>query len=226
MGAMNTSFYHAIELIPLGLAVAVEFTGPLVLAAILSRQKIDALWISLAACGLILLGWEATNSTDISWLGICLALLAGFFWALYILGSSKVGKLIPGNGGLAGALVIGALFTMPLGAAGAVQIFSDWKLCAFAVGTGLMASVVPYVSELAALRRLPDNVFSILLSLEPAIAAFAGFVLLHQETGFLRWTAIFLLMSASIGITITSRKKIEAEEILDEPPLEHPVANA
>lgn len=122
--------------------------------------------------------------------------------------------------------MIGALFTMPLGASGALQIFTDWKLFAFAVGTGLMASVVPYVSELAALRRLPDNVFSILLSLEPAIAALAGLFLLHQETGFLRWTAIALLIGASIGITITSRKKIEQEEIINEPPLEHPVANA
>lgn len=90
MGAMNTAFYHAIELIPLGLAVAVEFTGPLILAAVLSRQKVDALWIALASIGLVLLGWEASSAKDLSWLGIGYALLAGAFWAFYILGSSQV----------------------------------------------------------------------------------------------------------------------------------------
>lgn len=147
---MNGAFYHAIELLPLGLAVSVEFIGPLVLAAVLSRRPIDALWIGLATIGMALIG--------------------------------------------------------------AAQAFADPGVLALAVGTGLLASVVPYTFELAALRRLPSNVFSILLSLEPGIAAIGGWLLLDQETGALRWAAILLLTVASMGITATSRPKRAASE--------------
>lgn len=116
--------------------------------------------------------------------------------------------------------------TAPLGAAGALSILGDWKLLLFALGTGLMASVIPYLAELAALRRLANNVFSILLSLEPAIAALAGFILLNQHTGFLRWCAIILLVVASMGITITSRRQVaKNSDLLDDAPLAQPVAN-
>ncbi|WP_237241945.1 EamA family transporter [Rothia nasimurium] len=210
---MNGAFYHAIELLPLGLAVSVEFIGPLVLAAVLSHRLIDGLWIGLATIGMALIGVEkASGAEHISTQGLVFALVAGFFWACYILASSRVGRLIDGAGGLGAALVIASLITLPFGGAGAAQAFADPGVLALAVGTGLLASVVPYTFELAALRRLPNNVFSILLSLEPGIAAVGGWLLLAQGTGALRWTAILLLTVASMGITITSRPQRAAGE--------------
>ncbi|WP_237224999.1 EamA family transporter [Rothia nasisuis] len=210
---MNGAFYHAIELLPLGLAVSVEFIGPLVLAAVLSRRPIDALWIGLATIGMALIGAEKAFGVEhISTLGLVFALVAAFFWACYILASSRVGRLFDGAGGLGAALVVATLITLPLGGAGAAQAFADPGVLALAVGTGLLASVVPYTFELAALRRLPNNVFSILLSLEPGIAAIGGWLLLDQETGALRWAAILLLTVASMGITATSRPKRAAGE--------------
>ncbi|SLE79726.1 membrane permease [Mycobacteroides abscessus subsp. bolletii] len=211
---MNGAFYHAIELLPLGLAVSVEFIGPLVLAAVLSRRPIDALWVGLATMGMALIGAEkAFGAEHISTLGLIFALIAGFFWACYILASSRVGRLIDGAGGLGAALVVATLITLPFGGVGAAQAFADPGILVLAVGTGLLASVVPYTFELAALRRLPKNVFSILLSLEPGIAAIGGWLLLSQETGALRWAAILLLTVASMGITITSRPKQFANEL-------------
>ncbi|WP_237210564.1 EamA family transporter [Rothia nasimurium] len=210
---MNGAFYHAIELLPLGLAVSVEFIGPLVLAAVLPHRLIDGLWIGLATIGMALIGVEkASGAEHISTQGLVFALVAGFFWACYILASSRVGRLIDGAGGLGAALVIASLITLPFGGAGAAQAFADPGVLALAVGTGLLASVVPYTFELAALRRLPNNVFSILLSLEPGIAAIGGWLLLSQDTGALRWTAILLLTVASMGITITSHPKRAAGE--------------
>lgn len=210
---MNGAFYHAIELLPLGLAVSVEFIGPLVLAAVLSRRLIDGLWIGLATVGMALIGVEkAFGAEHISTLGLAFALVAGFFWACYILASSRVGRLIDGAGGLGAALVIATLITLPFGGSGAAQAFADPGVLALAVGTGLLASVVPYTFELAALRRLPNNVFSILLSLEPGIAAIGGWLLLSQDTGALRWAAILLLTVASMGITATSRPKRAVDE--------------
>ncbi|MBM7050732.1 EamA family transporter [Rothia sp. ZJ1223] len=158
----------------------------------------------------MLLGWEAAHNAELSLLGMGYALIAGFFWALYITGSEKVGRVVPGNGGLAGAMVVGALMTIPAGGTGALSVFGDAKLLLFAIGTGLMASVVPCLAELAALRRLPRHIFSILLSLEPAIAALAGWMLLAQHSGVLRWAAMVMLMVASLGITFTSRQEARA----------------
>ncbi len=205
---MNGFFYHAIELLPLGLAVAVEFVGPLLLAALLSRQRIDALWIALAAAGMTLIGIEkAFWAQDISSLGLVFSLAAGFFWACYILASSRLGQLFDGAGGLGAALVMATLITLPLGGAGAARAFTDPGILPLAVGTALLASVLPYTFELAALHRLPKKVFSILLSLEPAIAAMGGWLLLAQPTSSLRWAAIVLLTVASAGITTTSWAK-------------------
>ncbi|MDY3049144.1 MAG: EamA family transporter [Rothia sp. (in: high G+C Gram-positive bacteria)] len=205
---MNAAFYHSIELIPLGLAVAVEFLGPLLLAALLSRRRLDALWIGLASLGMALIGLEKfAGAENISSLGLFFALIAALFWALYILASAQLGKLIEGAGGLGMSLALASLMTLPFGAAGAAQALSSPSLLALAVGTGVLASVLPYTFELAALRRLPQQVFSVLLSLEPGIAALGGWILLSQESGALRWAAILLLTVASIGITISAQPK-------------------
>lgn len=214
MGAMNGIFFHALSMIPLGLAVSLEFAGPLLLSVVLSRRAIDLLWSALAAVGLGLLGYEAfVAAENINPLGVVFALIAGGFWSLYILASHKVGQEIDGSGGLVVALGVGALLMAPLGLPGTLTAFTEPSLLLFALAVGLLSSVLPYSCELAALRRLPRNIFSILLSLEPAFAELAGLTLLGQPTSALRWAAIVLLITASIGITRTQAPAGEDVEL-------------
>lgn len=210
-GLMNGFFYCAIDRIPIGLAVAVEFLGPLALASMLTRRLRDGVWVLCALAGMLVLGYEAAAGKDTDYLGLAFALIAGVFWALYIRSSAKVGALVPGASGLAVAMLIGAAFITPVAAMvpapqplwNAVQ---DPKLILLIFGTAMFASVIPYSAELMALRHLPERVFSVLMSVEPAIAAIAGWALLSQETGPMRWVAICLLMTASVGITLTTTK--------------------
>lgn len=210
-GLMNGFFYCAIDRIPIGLAVAVEFLGPLALASMLTRRLRDGVWVLCALAGMLVLGYEAAAGKDTDYLGLAFALIAGVFWALYIRSSAKVGALVPGASGLAVAMLIGAAFITPVAAMvpapqplwNAVQ---DPKLILLIFGTAMFASVIPYSAELMALRHLPERVFSVLMSVEPAIAAIAGWALLNQETGPMRWVAICLLMTASVGITLTTTK--------------------
>lgn len=207
LGLMNSFFYAAIEHIPLGVAVTIEFLGPLLLAAALSRRGLDLLWVVLAAVGLGLLGWDALlGSSHLNPLGVVLALVAGVFWVCYILASAKVGQVIPGQGGLAVAFIIGAVAAAPMGAVDAVTIVGDMNLLAVAVGTALLGSLIPYSLELMALRRLPAGVFGILLSLEPAFAAFFGWLLLSQGLSPWQLAAIVLVISASMGVTWSQRR--------------------
>lgn len=210
-GLMNGFFYCAIDRIPIGLAVAVEFLGPLALASMLTRRLRDGVWVLCALAGMLVLGYEAAAGKDTDYLGLAFALIAGVFWALYIRSSANVGALVPGASGLAVAMLIGAAFITPVAAMvpapqplwNAVQ---DPKLILLIFGTAMFASVIPYSAELMALRHLPERVFSVLMSVEPAIAAIAGWALLNQETGPMRWVAICLLMTASVGITLTTTK--------------------
>lgn len=206
IGAMNGSFYASIERIPLGTAVAIEFLGPLTVAAVLSTRRSDLLWVVLALAGVGLFGLESlTGAAQLDVLGVLLALVAAVFWGLYVLSSARVGQLVPGQDGLAVAMAIGALTVLPLGAPGAVAGLMDLRLLALAAGTAVLASVLPYTLELSALRRLPRHVFGILLSLEPAIALLAGVLLLSQGISVLKVAAAALVMVASIGVTLTAR---------------------
>lgn len=207
LAGMNGFFYASIDRIPLGAAVAVEFLGPLVLAAVLSRRAVDYAMVGVALAGMCILGLESFLTADsLDPLGVLFALIAGAFWAGYVLSSAHVGQAVPGTGGLAAAMGVATVMVLPIGASSAVQAFADWRILLLAAATGLLASVIPYTLELAALRKLPRNVFSILLSLEPAIAAVAGWLLLSQTTGLLRWVAIALVIVASVGITASSSR--------------------
>lgn len=206
LAAMNASFYAAIARIPLGTAVTIEFLGPLTLAAVLSRRPRDLGWVALAGTGVALLGLGAGGAAGLDPAGVGFGLLAGLFWAGYILASQHTGAVVPGQAGLAVATVVGTLLLAPAGAAGAVHAFARWDLALFAVGTGLLGSVVPYSLELAALRRLPAAVFGVLFSLEPAIAALAGRVLLGQRIGPVESVAIGVVVVASAGSTLTGRQ--------------------
>lgn len=223
LAGMNGFFYASIDRIPLGAAVAVEFLGPLLLAAVLSRRVADFAMVGVALAGMCLLGLESfLGAAELDPLGVLFALIAGAFWAGYVLSSAHVGQAVPGTGGLAAAMGVATVLILPIGASSAVQAFADWRILLMAAVTGLLASVIPYTLELAALRRLPSNVFSILLSLEPAIAALAGWALLSQTTGPMRLVAIALVIVASVGITVSSsraRKAAAGEAGAEEEPV-------
>jgi inner membrane transporter RhtA len=214
LAAMNGSFYAAIERIPLGTAVTVEFLGPLTLAAVLSRRPRELTWVLLAAAGVALLGLGDGTGPGLDPVGVVLALVAGLFWAFYILASRRVGARVPGHGGLAVATTIGALALLPFGAVGAAHALERPHSLLLAAGTALLASVVPYSLELAALRRLAPHVFGVLLSLEPAIAALAGWVLLGQPLGPVGGLAVGVVVLASAGSTLSARR---AEPTADHP---------
>jgi inner membrane transporter RhtA len=209
MGAMNLVFYQAIQTVPLGVAVTVEFIGPLLLAVAQTRRLGDLLWAGLAGAGVALLGLQDGGSVPLR--GLLLALLAGLFWAGYIVSSARVGRALPGLDGLAGALLVGALLALPFGAAGAGRAVADgWALVA-GIGVALLSSVVPYACELTALRTMPTRVFGVLMSLEPAAAAVAGLLVLDQHLGGRELVALVMVSLASVGVTLGQRAERRAQ---------------
>ena len=195
--SMNITFYEALARVPLGIAVTVEFVGPLAVAVLGSRKVVDLLWVVLAGSGVGLLA--NGGGTPVRPLGIILAATAGFFWALYILLSVRVGRTFSGASGLAPAMALGAVLMAPWGIISAGHHLRDAQLVGAAVGVGLLSSALPWSLELEALRRLPPHVFSVVLSLEPALAALAGFVFLHEHLHARAWVAIALVILASAG---------------------------
>ncbi len=197
LGVMNLTFYEALDRIPLGIAVTLEFVGPLTVAVLGSRRRLDLLWVALAAGGLVLLA--PVPGSDLDVLGCAFALFAGGCWGLYILVTARVGRALPGGSGLALAMVIAALVTMPFGLADGGADLIDAELLAIAFGVAILSSAIPYSFEMEALRRLPESVFGVLMSLEPAVAASAGFVLLSQALAADELVAIALVLAASAG---------------------------
>ncbi|WP_435747062.1 EamA family transporter [Microbacterium sp. PMB16] len=208
LAAMNGFFYAAIDLIPLGPAVAIEFLGPLVLAAVLTRRIADAAWVGVALVGIALLGIDGMIGAEpLDPLGVLFILIAAGFWAMYIRMSARVGALIPGTGGLAMGLVVAAVLLLPVGVPTVSVIAGDMQLLLLAAITAVLSSVIPYSFELAALRRLPQRVFGVLLSLEPAFATLAGWLILGQDATPLRMLAIALVIAASVGTTLGVRRE-------------------
>jgi len=203
MGLMNLTFYQAIRTVPLGVAVTVEFLGPLLLALVQTRRALDYLWVLLAGGGVALLGLDERGDLPLAGLG--LALLAGMFWAGYILASARVGRLLPGVDGLAVALVLAAVLALPVGAEGAVHGLDDPGVLLVGLSVALLSSVIPYGLELTALRRMPTRVFGVLMSLEPAAAAVAGLLVLGQRLGVPEVLALVLVSVASLGVTLGRR---------------------
>jgi inner membrane transporter RhtA len=206
LGFMNWSFYEALHRIPLGVAVTLEFLGPLSVAVVGSRRPLDGLWAALAAAGVLgfVRPWEADGGLDS--LGVALALFAGLMWAAYILLASRTGRLFPGGGGLAIAMVVGSLVTLP---AGVVQGGGDLlvpHLLAAAAVVAFASSIVPYSLELEALRRLPESVFGVLMSLDPAVAALAGWIVLEQALGTGDVLSIGLVVVATAGAASLGRR--------------------
>ncbi len=204
IGAMNSTFYASLNRIPLGIAVTVEFLGPLALAAALSRRRMDVACVVLALLGILLLV-ETSGGQSLDVVGLVLAAVAGGFWACYILLSSRVGERIPGGAGLAAALVVSALVTAPAGI-WSVSGKLTWAALAAAAGVAVLSSALPWSLEMEALRRVPTGVFGILMSLEPAVAALSGWLLLHQSLSLRQWLGIGLVVLASAVATVTSSR--------------------
>jgi inner membrane transporter RhtA len=197
LAGMNFSIYTAIDRIPLGVAVTFEFVGPLAVAVYGSRRPLDLAWVVLAAAGILLLSDFGGGSLD--GVGVAFALIAGGFWAAYILLSARVGQVFPGGDGLALAMLVAVVPLAPFGIAqGGSDLLVPWIL-AVGFAAGMLSSALPYTLELEALRRLPVGVFGVLMSLEPAVAALAGFVILGQDLVAREVVAIGLVVLASAG---------------------------
>ncbi|WP_309500535.1 EamA family transporter [Streptomyces shenzhenensis] len=197
MGAMNGLFYESVDRIPLGLAVTLEVLGPLALSVLASRRAINALWAGLALGGVFLLG--GGNFSGLDPVGVGLALGAGAMWATYIIFSARTGRRFPQADGLALAMAVAALLFLPLGIAEAGGRLLDPTTVALGSSVAILSSVLPYTLELLALRRLPAPTFAVLMSLEPAIAAIAGFLVLGQALSATQAAAVALVIAASIG---------------------------
>ncbi len=200
LGVMNTVFYAALARLPLGITVAIEFMGPLTLAVAGSQRALDLLWAALALGGLLLLTqpWS-TGGHHIDPLGILFALGAGVSSGLYILTGRRLGTQVEGSAAAALGMTVAALAVLPLGVRAIPQVAADPRLLAAALGMAVLSSAVPYSIEMVALRRMSTRGFSILMSLEPAIAALTGLVLLGEHLSPLRWIAIGGIVLACLG---------------------------
>ena len=196
LAGMNYAFYAALDRIPLGVAVTFEFVGPLGVAVFGSRRPLDLVWVVLAAAGILLL---ADPGGGFDGLGVGLALLAGAFWAAYILVSARMGRTIPGQSGLALAMVVASALVLPFGIAEGGADLLDPAVLAIGLGVAILSSAIPYSLEFEALRRVRAGVFGVLMSLEPAMAALAGFVVLGEVLDARELTAIGLVVVASAG---------------------------
>jgi len=197
LAAMNATFYLALERLPLGPTVTIEYLGPLVLSVVLARRASAWLWAVLALAGVALLARGGFDALDP--LGILFAVGAGAMWVGYILFSARTGKRWARLDGLAIAMAIGGLGVLPFGIASAGESFLDARVLLLGFAVAMLSSAIPYGLELLALRRLPAETFSILLSLAPALAAAAGFVVLHQALEGWDLLAIALVVVASMG---------------------------
>jgi inner membrane transporter RhtA len=209
LAGMNLCFYEAIDRIPLGIAVTIEFLGPLGVAVALSRRRLDFMWVVLAAVGIALFA-DRGEGGALDTGGVLFVLAAAGFWAAYILLSARTGRAFPGGAGLSLAMIVGSVLLVPVGVADGGSALLEPDLLAAGAGVALLASAIPYTLELEALRLLPTGVFGIFMSLEPAIAALAGWIVLSQGLGVRDVVAIALVVAASAGASLAAPREAEA----------------
>lgn len=206
LGLMNLTFFLALERIPLGITVALEFTGPLAVAIFTSHKKIDLLWALLAIIGIVLLTPAVEASGPLDPIGIVFALAAGLFWGLYIIFGQKAGKTLHGGVATSMGMLFATLTIIPFG------LFLDGprllNTSALPLGllVGILSSALPYTLEMFSLKRMPANTFGVFMSLEPAIASLFGLILLGETLNQIQWSAIICVMASSIGSTFTSSR--------------------
>jgi inner membrane transporter RhtA len=204
LGLMNLCFYEALDRIPLGVCVTIEFIGPVAVAVLFSRRPLDFVWVALAVAGIVLLA-DPFGSGGVDPTGLVLILAAAACWAVYIVLAQRATRVFHGSTGL--ALAAGVAWLMPLvpglAEAGVAELLAPEAL-AIGLAVALASSVIPYSLESESLRRMPASVFGVLMSLEPAVAALAGFVVLGQTLGARELVAIGLVIAASVGVTRTA----------------------
>jgi|SRR6185312_9865596 len=210
LGGMNFLFYLALERIPLGITVALEFTGPLGVALFASRKPIDFFLAGLAALGIILLLPITQLSAPLDPLGILLAVAAGLCWAFYIIFGQKVGSTVHGGTATSLGMCVAALVIIPICLLKGASPFSDVSILPLAILVAILSSALPYSLEMVALKKLPTHTFGILMSLEPAVGAMIGFVFLKEHLTGVQWLAIFCIIAASLA------KRFFSEEVGDD----------
>jgi len=205
IATMNTTFYFALERIPLGVTVTIEVLGPLILSVVMGRRALSWVWAVLAFIGVAVLCGTGFGRLDP--IGVLLAVIAGVCWALYILIASRVGQRFANLDGLALAMTFGAIAALPFGIATAGAAMLRPELLGIAFTVAILSSTIPYGAELIALRRIPESTFGVLMSVEPAVAALAGLLVLGQALTLLDVFAMALVIGASAGAVITSPPK-------------------
>ncbi len=204
LASMNFTFYSAIHRIPLGIAVTFEFVGPLTIAIAGSRRPLDLVWVALAAVGIVALTRGGVQHLD--GLGVALALLAGCFWAAYILLNARVGRTFEGGTGLSLAMCVATVVMIPLGISQGGSNLLEPRSLLLGAAVGLLSSAIPYSFENEALRRIDPAVFGVLMSIEPAMAALAGFIVLGQGLAGREVVGIALVVVASVGAARRTRE--------------------
>lgn len=222
----NLFFYQAAARLPLGLAVIIQFLGPLAVAMIGARRKRHVLWALLAIAGVVLIGYEPT--AVLSWLGIGLAAISGACFGLYVVLTARVGALTSGGAGMTWATSVAAIVTVPMGVVADPAAFVSPTALGIGVGVALLSTVIANTVELFALRRIPPRTFGVIVSAEPAIAALLGLVVLGEHLGIAQWLAIALIIGASVGATLEtsddsgSVRQPEADSAVPHPPVSDP----
>jgi inner membrane transporter RhtA len=204
LGAMNLIFYLAIERIPIGLAVTLEFIGPLLVAIFGSRRLIDYCWVLLAAAGIVLIAPWTNDRVDP--LGVLFALLAGALWAAYIVLGGKVSKIMNGGQAVAIGMLFAAILILPFGFYENGLANLTPKFLGLGIALALLSSAIPFTLEMKALGQLPSRTFSILMSLEPAVASICAFVFLQENLSFYEIMAVVCVIIASVGSTLTAKR--------------------
>ncbi|MDV8070358.1 EamA family transporter [Rhodococcus sp. IEGM 1366] len=206
LAVMNGAFYMALDTVPIGTAVTIEFLGPLTLAAVLSKRWADFAWVLLAFGGVLLLGLGDHGESGLDVVGVIYALVAAAAWAGYIIAGSHLAATLPSADGLAGATIVAAVLTLPFGVVSGGSELLDPKMLAAGAAVAILSSVIPYSLEMWALRSLAKKVFAVLIALEPAAAALAGVVIIGQALDSMTLVAIGLVVVAGIGTVVMNRK--------------------
>ncbi|WP_285181898.1 EamA family transporter [Rhodococcus sp. MEB032] len=206
LAVMNGAFYLALDTVPIGTAVTIEFLGPLTLAAVLSRRWADGAWVLLAFGGVLLLGLGDHGESGLDPIGVMFALIAATAWAGYIVAGSHLAATLPSADGLAGASIVAAVLTLPFGVVSGGSELLDPTMLAAGAAVAVLSSVIPYSLEMWALRSLAKKVFAVLIALEPAAAALAGVLVIGQTRDAFTLVAIALVVTAGVGTVVMNRK--------------------